>query len=432
MQCDRVTGACVCLKGIGGEKCDVCARGYLGEAPYCDPCGECFDNWDDILTALNSQTDSIIERAKLIKQQGATGAYTKEFEDVENKLDTIRTILHNSTVSGQDIKKLNDNIDRLRAKLETSKGELDVTDKKLDNLHEELSLASVEMTNLGEKSQKIKDLADQLKDNATRLQEANVEGALNLTRDAWSRVQSLSNTYQEANELNIEADRQCKRIEALVTKQKENEAVLLANDKQIEELQAALDLLNGQIPDLNEQVCDKRGDPCDSLCGGAGCNKCGGISCENGALTRAESALNYAKDAEKTIKEKEQQADDIIRAVAHAKNDAREAHKQAKEVHNAVQKSHNETEELIRHSRELITNLTNAISNNTASPMEIKKLAEEILKLDLELDPNDIALLANNIDETVQKLDDVDRIIENTRADLALVDELRENASEAE
>lgn len=420
------------MKGIGGYKCDECARGYLGEAPYCDPCGECFDNWDDILTALNSQTDDIIERAKLIKLQGATGAYTKEFEEVEKKLDTIRTIMHNSTVSGQDIKKINENIDRLRTKLEASKLELDVTDKALDSLHEELSLAAVELTNLGDKSQRIKDLANQLKDNATKLQEANVEGALNLTRDAWSRVQSLSNTYQEANELNTEADRQCKRIEALITKQKENEGILMANDKQIDELQAALDQLNDQIPDLNEQVCDKRGDPCDTLCGGAGCNKCGGISCEYGALTRAESALNYAKDAEKTIKEKEQQADEIIRAVAHAKNDAFEAHKKAKDVFDIVQKTHNDTEELIRHSRELITNLTNAISNNTASPKEIRMLADEILQLDLELDPKEIELLANNIDETVRKLEGVDQIIENTRGDLELVDKLRESAASAE
>lgn len=420
------------MKGIGGYKCDICARGYLGDAPYCDPCGECFDNWDDILKALDSQTDGIISRAKQIKQQGATGAYTKEFEEVEKKLDTIRTILHNSTVGANDIKKINDNIDKLRVKLDDSKNQLEGTDKKLDNLHEELSLASVEVTNLGAQSQKIKDLADQLKDNATKLQEANVEGALNLTRDAWSRVQSLSHTYQEANELNTEADRQCKRIEALITKQIENEAILLANDKQIDELQASLDELNQEIPDLNEQVCDKRGDPCDSLCGGAGCNKCGGISCENGALTRAESALNYAKDTEKTIKEKEQQADDIIRAVSHAKNEAFDAHKKAKETFEKVQETHNQTEELIQQSHQLITNMTNAISNNTASPLEIRTIAENILKLDLKLDPSEIKQLANNIDETVFQLDNVDRIIDNTRADLELVEALRKNATEAE
>lgn len=52
LQCNRETGSCICHQGIGGYKCDVCARGYLGMAPQCSPCGECFDNWDMILNDL--------------------------------------------------------------------------------------------------------------------------------------------------------------------------------------------------------------------------------------------------------------------------------------------------------------------------------------------------------------------------------------------
>lgn len=417
---------------MGGYKCDQCARGYLGEAPYCTPCGECFTNWDDILKALNGQTDSIIERAKQIKTQGATGAYTKEFEDVEKNIETIRNILNNTTVSTNDIKKINDNIDRLRARLDASETSLKITDNSLDKLNEEMSLAAVEISNLEEKADKIKFLASELKDNATKLQEANVEGALNLTRDAWTKVQSLSGVYNEATELNVEADRQCKRIENLITRQNENEGNLLANDKQIDELQVELDKLTAEIPDLNEQVCDKRGDPCDSLCGGAGCNKCGGISCEKGALTRAETALNYAKDTEKIIKEKEQQADELIRSVSHSKTEAGDAHKKAKETFNKVEQTYNSTKALLTEGQELITNLTNVVSNNTASPNEIKNIAEEILKLDLNLDPSEIKHLANSIDQTVAELEDVESIIQNTRQDLELVEGLRDNASAAE
>jgi laminin, beta 1 len=404
----------------------------LGQAPYCDPCGECFDNWDDILKSLVSQTDDIIERAKLIKSQGATGAYTKEFEKVEKNIDEIRTILQNTTVSMKDIQKINDNIEKLRTKLDNSEKSLKETDGNLDKLHEELSLAQVELINLGELSQKIKNMATELKENATQLQEANVEGALNLTRDAWSKVQSLSNIYREATELNIESDRQCKRIETLISRQIGKEEELLKNDKKIDELQDSLDELISQIPDLNEQVCDKRGDPCDSLCGGAGCGKCGGLSCEKGAFVRAERALDFARNAETIIKEKEIQADDIIRSVSHAKTEALDAHKKAKETFEKVQLNHNSTENLIETSRELIKNLTNTVSNNTASPNEINILAKEILDLDLELDPNEIRLLADNIGSTVSKLDNVDNIIQNTKEDLANVEKLRQDATDAE
>jgi len=56
LQCNQNNGSCVCMVGIGGEKCDQCARGYIGTAPQCVPCGECFDNWDRILNDLHGKS----------------------------------------------------------------------------------------------------------------------------------------------------------------------------------------------------------------------------------------------------------------------------------------------------------------------------------------------------------------------------------------
>lgn len=55
LQCDPYTGQCPCLEGITGMKCDRCDRGTTGVLPHCVPCGECFDNWDDILKSLRSK-----------------------------------------------------------------------------------------------------------------------------------------------------------------------------------------------------------------------------------------------------------------------------------------------------------------------------------------------------------------------------------------
>jgi len=68
------------------------------------------------------------------------------------------------------------------------------------------------------------------------------------------------------------------------------------------------------FPALNELVCDRSGDPCDSHCGGAGCGKCGGISCE-GAVTKADNALKLAQDAYTALKLKDADAEDLLRAV---------------------------------------------------------------------------------------------------------------------
>lgn len=384
---------------------------------------------------LKTETESVIVRAKQIKTQGATGAYTKEFEDIEKKLDVIRNILNSTDVSTRDIKKINSKIDALRKKLEESEKHLGGTDSVLDKLTEEMNLAAIELQNLDEKSDKIKKMAESLKENATQLQEANIEGALNLTRDAYNRVQDLSINYAEIADINSEIDRQCKRIENYVSRKADNDENASSNDKQLNELQEELDQLKALIPELNEQICDRKEKNeetlCDALCGGAGCNKCGGISCEKGALTRAETALKYAKDTEEIIKKKEQQAEELIRSVAHSKTEAMEAHKKAKEVFNKIEQTFNSTEALLNQGRALITNLTDVLANETASPSEIKEIADNIMKLDLHLEPEEIKHLANNIDKTVADLENVEAILENTRHDLEMVENLRKNAEDA-
>ena len=64
-----------CHLGIGGEKCDECAVGFVQEGeltpenpvldrkiehdelPACIECGECFTNWNRILTELKNATE---------------------------------------------------------------------------------------------------------------------------------------------------------------------------------------------------------------------------------------------------------------------------------------------------------------------------------------------------------------------------------------
>ena len=59
---------------------------------------------------------------------------------------------------------------------------------------------------------------------------------------------------------------------------------------------------------MSLQVCDGTGNPCDDVCGGGGCGRCGGPSCDNGAVTKADNALDFAMKAEDILKAKEGKA----------------------------------------------------------------------------------------------------------------------------
>ena len=65
---------------------------------------------------------------------------------------------------------------------------------------------------------------------------------------------------------------------------------------------------------LSPQVCDGTtsvAEPCDELCGGAGCNQCGGISCLKGALSKAEDSVKSATVADEMLLEKDRKAEQV-------------------------------------------------------------------------------------------------------------------------
>lgn len=192
--------------------------------------------------------------------------------------------------------------------LENASDELTTISERI--LRSNSSLAGLEV-----KVDALKASATSLKDNAINLQEANVEGALNLTREAKRRSDDAVRRAEGVQKLLSESEKQRRRVEALlgqispqINKTKDDVSEALKG------LETNIDQINRIFPELNELVCDRGGDPCDSHCGGAGCGKCGGISCE-GAVTNADNALKTAQDAYETLKMKDANAEDLLRAV---------------------------------------------------------------------------------------------------------------------
>lgn len=381
---------------------------------------------------ISDSTRRVIDDAKQIKKVGATGAYTKEFDNMELKLQVIQQLLDNTSVSSNDIEYLETFVVDLRKELTNSVERLNNSDKVLENIYSGINLASVELDGMRNKSEQIKNDLTNLKENATKLQEANVEGALNLTRQAWDRVTALDSLNAESEQINANAERTCKRVEHMFMRSAQSFVdIQTENEISLKEYNDQLNALSARIPDLNDQMCDRRGDPCDSLCGGAGCGSCGGVSCDKGAYSKADRALENVKAAEKNIKEKEEVAENLVRALSQAKSNASDTYRKAQETLNLIQESFDNSSATILTGRNLITQLTDTINNNTGSPAEISEITDKTLGLELQLDPDEIQNLAEKIDKTVASLQNVESIIENTKNDLERVEDLKEAANNA-
>ncbi|KAL1456234.1 hypothetical protein WDU94_000979 [Cyamophila willieti] len=429
-QCNQNNGTCVCKPGIGGARCDVCARGYIGTAPDCSPCGECFDNWDLILQNLQEQTTKLINDASNIKQTGAYGAYTKEFELLEKKIEEVKSLMENTTRSSHDLNIMQSMINEMKDKI-NSNDEPNSVGKALGNTTQRITLASLALKDLTDKANQLKEAGEILKENATHLQENNVEGALVLTREAHDTSTKLKVEGVDIEKQIADAERQCKRTENLVTKtfpqftqgQEENE-------RSLQRLNDKINGLEKNLPDLNELICDKRGNPCDSLCGGAGCGTCGGITCDAGALSQSNSAHKYAEDAKKLIDEKEAKAEEVFRGITTAKLEANAANHLAKEAYELASSVRNKTAGYVASTTNITKKLDEFLNAPGATLDDIRNVSGLAVNKNIQSKPEEILKLADEINNVVKSLTDIDTILEETAGDLAKANDLKQQADQ--
>lgn len=289
-QCNKASGACVCSKGIAGEKCDACARGFTGQAPYCDSCGECFENWDQIIAGLRAHTQRLLDAAKQINQTGLPGAYKQEFGSIESQLVEIEGIIASANVTALDVSSVEQLLGNLRktllhieTKIGSFQSDIDATSERVTDAN--LALASLQ-SRVGELEEDMK----KLRENATALVEENVEGAYNLTKEAYRKSQAARSQMSSA----LPSLQQSEQLRKSTIRLLDEAAVhynesRLSNDGALGAIRRDIATLEQQIPEVNLLVCDGNStvDRCEGICGGAGCGKCGGISCEKGATTIA-------------------------------------------------------------------------------------------------------------------------------------------------
>lgn len=428
-QCMRENGSCVCKPGIGGYRCDMCARGYLGQAPDCYACGECFDNWDKIINDLQIQTEFAIGNASKIKLVGATGAYTRDFDEMTLKLSNVKNLLLSAKEGQTTVRDLLSNVTSFQNLLNEADKKVKDSNDNLNAVTSKINLRNVSLDGLRLGIDSLKSKTIDLGNNATKLQEANLEGALNLTREAKQRALKATDDAENIQTVITNTDRQIKNTDRLIELQYAHfNSTQNENDKKLQDLSGQLDNLESQIPKLNEKMCGQESDSCD-ICGGAGCGKCGGISCDQGAVTKAEQALDFANKTEHRIKEHELTAEDLFRSISQVKQDTVAVRSRANDLRHKAHDFKTSTERITNESLDLTTELKDFLSNTSNTPTDVRTLASDILNLSISIEPKEITDLSQRINSSVSQLTNIENIITETKPDLERAKALKQNAT---
>ena len=431
------------FSGIGGEKCDECARGYVqradltpehpvlnktiphGADPDCIPCGECFENWDRILINLETTTKEEVEKANIVKVTGATGAYTRFFEEMEEKLQEIKDILAGASISNDELEAVQAEIDSITGVLTETTEELDGLDSNLADTKGAILQAKATLEFLKADADRRQLTALEMKEKITSLQESNVEGALTLTREAAKKSEDAKQKVELVSLPNgdlTNSEVQRKATEGLMEKTRTDfESTQSQNQETLDNIITQIENLEEKIPDLNKQVCDGEtsvNEPCDNLCGGAGCGKCGGISCLSGALSKAEEAVKSAESADKLLVEKERKAEQVLLDISKAHSVAETAAKDAQAAFDLAKQAKDRSVGELDRSTELAVKIDAFTSDDKASPADVQSLADECLTAQLNLGDGEIEDLAAQINNAVVGVPDVEQILADTADDL--------------
>ncbi|XP_044206819.1 laminin subunit beta-2 isoform X1 [Thunnus albacares] len=440
-QCNLVTGHCVCQQGVSGVRCDQCARGFSGQFPNCQPCHQCFGDWDRIVQDLAVRTKALAERAHEIQTTGLTGAYEKAFRDLEKKLAQAQDIVKARNATSAAVSTLMELIEDLRAQIGETTDTLNRLEGDLTIVQDSNSEASKELSALEREAKELNLTSEQLHRQLDILKNSNFLGAYdsicssyNKSSDAERRANESTTTRPSTVSQSADTRR---RTERLITAKKDDfNRKNAANKRALGDLNTRVQGLD--MKKINEKICGAPGDaPCgESPCGGAGCrddegnHHCGGLNC-NGAVAVADNALERAKHAEKELSKAMGEVEGLFTKVAEAKTKAEEAKDKAQAALDKATATKNQVERSNNDLRDLIKQIRDFLTQEGADPDSIEAVANRVLELSIPASPLQIRHLADEIKERVRSLSNVDAILAKTQDDVRKAEQLLLDAKRA-
>eukprot|EP00066_Takifugu_rubripes_P001619 XP_003962939.2 PREDICTED: laminin subunit beta-2 [Takifugu rubripes] len=437
-QCNRVTGHCVCLQGVSGVRCDQCARGFSGHFPNCQPCHQCFGDWDRIVQDLAGRTKALAQRAHEIQNTGLTGAYEKFFRNLEDKLAQAQGIVNVRNATASAVAILMELIEDLRAQISEATDTLNHLEGDLTMVQDSNSEASKELSALEREARELNLTSEQLHSQLDILKNSNFLGAFDSILSSYNRSRDAERCANESvitkSSIVVQSANTRYRTQRLMTLKKDDfNQKNAANKRTLGDFRNRLQGLD--MKKVNEKICGTPNDaPCgESPCGGAGCRDddgnphCGGLNC-NGAVAAADNALERGKHAEKELNKAMREVEGLYIKVVEVKSKAEEAKGKAQAALDKATATKKNIERSNKDLRDLIKQIRDFLTQEEADPDSIEVVANRVLELSIPASSLQIKHLADEIKGKVQSLSNVDAILQKTKDDVRKAEQLLLNA----
>uniref|UniRef100_A0A8B9RKF8 Laminin subunit beta 2 n=1 Tax=Astyanax mexicanus TaxID=7994 RepID=A0A8B9RKF8_ASTMX len=427
-QCNRVTGHCACRQGVSGVRCDQCARGFSGTFPACQPCHQCFGDWDRIVQDLATKTKALAARSQEIQTTGMTGPFEKRFKELEEKLAQAQSIVNARNATAEAVTNLMGMIEESRIgettdTLNRLEGDLTAVQDSNYEASNELSKLEREAKELNLTSEQLNRQLDILKNSNFLGAYDSIRASYNKSRDAERRAnQSTTDTPSTVSQ----SAGTRKKTERLIAEKKDDfNRKNAANKRALTDLNAKAQGLD--IKKLNEKVCGASRDvPCEeSPCGGVGCRD------DDAAVAAADNALDRSKQAEKELIKAMGEVEALFKQVADAKTKAQEAKDKAQAALQKASDTKKKVERSNNDLRDLIKQIRGFLMQEGADPDSIEAVANRVLELSIPASPQQIRHLANEIKDRVRSLSNVDAILQQTQDDVRKAEQLLVEARKA-
>jgi len=425
--CDSKTGQCPCKEGIGGRQCDRCQYGYFGDVPYCETCGECFDNWNGIILNLKNRANIAQKKARDIEETGITGAYDAEFTEILKMLDQVNNAYNANPEDG-----LKDFINTIENKLSEQENQVSSLRKQMSNIEIDDASTRSENKKLKKELKIAEDLYEVLKITKSSISKAspitafqNIEELHKQASDAVN--QATSDTLDDGSLVE-----QSENVRAQVEASKSDKEQELSNNlQQTKEALIEVELKVDEITlsDLNSNVCGAITEDCDATCGGAGCENCGGAAGCNGAVDFSKEALERSQKTNDVLYMKANQTSNLLKKVKDTKENAKKAREGATKLRNEAETIEKFVREKNKAIKDLIKSIRTFLKDDRASPSDIQTLIDMINDLTIPITKEGIQDLANEIDDLVEKIPSVDDVLKDTEKSLQLAENLEKDAN---